>query len=339
MSFLAPVNEWLVSFLGPFGPLLAVGVLGVLMVALSLPVFLVRKKDRLRQLNDSAAADKKPRNERLRRAEGTDKLDKYSNFLEPQNAEEYSAAQLKLLQAGYRGKNAVRMFHFAQFALGLGLLVVGALFTIFQAATNEVPPSGTAMGLQILLPGLLGYMAPKYWITRRVEARKEAITNAFPDSLDMMLVCVEAGQSLDQSILRVGKELRSGFPDLADEYELVSLELKAGKDKIQVLRDLSERCGISDISSFVTVLVQSQQFGTSVADALRVYASEMRDKRVMRAEEKANTLPTKMTLATMGLTVPPLLIILIGPSIYEISTVLGGGMGAISATVDEEAAP
>ena len=92
-----------------------------------------------------------------------------------------------------------------------------------------------------------------------------------------------------------------------------------------MLRDMSERCGVSDITSFVTVLIQSQQFGTSISDALRVFSSEMRDKRVMRAEEKANTLPTKMTLATMMLTVPPLLIILLGPSIFEISHVLGGG--------------
>jgi tight adherence protein C len=333
MSVLAPLNDWLTSLLGPFGPLMAVGLLGVLMILLALPALLVRKKDRLRQLQDGQAA-KPEKAGRLRRSDGNEKLDKYANFLEPQNAAEYSATRLKLLQAGYRSKNAVRMFHFYQFALGVGFLMLGALFTIWQAATSEVPPSAGIMALQILGPGVVGYMLPKYWVTRRVEARREAITNAFPDSLDMMLVCVEAGQSLDQSIVRVGKELRAGFPELADEYELVSYELKAGKDKIQVLRDLSERCGVSDIASFVTVLVQSQQFGTSIADALRVYASEMRDKRVMRAEEKANTLPTKMTLATMGLTVPPLLIILIGPSIYEISQVLGGGMGAIQETVE-----
>jgi tight adherence protein C len=95
--------------------------------------------------------------------------------------------------------------------------------------------------------------------------------------------------------------------------------MKAGKDKATVLKDMAERAGVQDIRSFVTVLVQSQQFGTSIADALRVYASEMRDKRVMRAEEAANKLPTKMTLATMMLTVPPLLIILIGPSVYAIT--------------------
>ena len=103
---------------------------------------------------------------------------------------------------------------------------------------------------------------------------------------------------------------------------MVANEMKAGKDRVSVLRDMSERCGVPDVSSFVTVLIQSASFGTSIAEALRVYASEMRDKRVMRAEEKANTLPTKMTLATMMLTVPPLLIIMIGPSIYEIYTTL-----------------
>ena len=167
-------------------------------------------------------------------------------------------------------------------------------------------------------PGVAGYMLPKYWVTKRQQKRQEEIVNGFPDSLDMMLVCVEAGQSLDQSIVRVAKEIRAGFPALADEYEMVAHEMKAGKDRIQVLRDMSERAGVPDVSSFVTVLIQSASFGTSIAEALRVYASEMRDKRVMRAEEKANTLPTKMTLATMMLTVPPLLIILIGPSIYQI---------------------
>ena len=132
----------------------------------------------------------------------------------------------------------------------------------------------------------------------------------------MMLVCVEAGQSLDQAIVRVGKELRASYPELAEEFEIVAYEMKAGKEKEKVLRDMGTRCGVQDVASFVTVMIQSAAFGTSIADALRVYAGEMRDKRVMRAEEAANKLPTKMTLATMGLTVPPLLAILIAPSIH-----------------------
>ncbi|MBC7478086.1 MAG: type II secretion system F family protein, partial [Pseudorhodobacter sp.] len=141
------------------------------------------------------------------------------------------------------------------------------------------------------------------------------------------LVCVEAGQSMDQSINRVARESRAGYPALADEFDIVSHEVKAGKERAQVLRDMSERVGISDVSSFVTTLIQSATYGTSIAEALRVYSAEMRDKRVMRAEELANKLPTKLTLGTMMFTLPPLLIILIGPSVAGIAKTLGGMSG------------
>ncbi len=114
------------------------------------------------------------------------------------------------MQAGYRTKNAVRTYHFAQFALGVGLLVLGGLYAILNSATGD--PTTQSTILSILLPGIAGYMLPKYWVTRRQKARQEEITNGFPDALDMMLVCVEAGQSLDQSIMRVAKEIRAGFP-------------------------------------------------------------------------------------------------------------------------------
>ena len=179
--------------------------------------------------------------------------------------------------------------------------------------------------MMILIPGVVGYMGPKYWVTKRQQTRQEEIENGFPDALDLMLVCVEAGQSLDQSINRVSGEMRAAYPALADEFEMVAHEMKAGKDKVTVLRDKAERAGVVDVTSFVTVLIQSATFGTSIAEALRVFSSEMRDKRVMRAEEKANTLPTKMTLATMMLTVPPLLIIMIGPSVYGIAVPLSEG--------------
>jgi tight adherence protein C len=323
MSFLAPINAMLIDIFGPFGPLFAVGFLGILLILVTLPFLMKKQVDPLDKLKtQTSKANGTEKGAKLRASSGTDKLEKYSNFLEPQNEEEYSAIKLKLLQAGYKSKNAVRMYHFAQFALGVGLLVLGVAYSILQSTTGEPTTQQTMMS--IIIPGVVGYMLPKYWVTRRQAARQEEIVNGFPDSLDMMLVCVEAGQSLDQSIIRVARELKSGFPALADEFEMVSYEMKAGKDKTQVLRDMSERCGVADVASFVTVLIQSQQFGTSIAEALRVYAGEMRDKRVMRAEEKANTLPTKMTLATMMLTVPPLLIILIGPSVYGIYKTLTG---------------
>ncbi len=316
------ITTFLTDQLGPMGPLVAVGGLGLLLVLATLPILLYKRTDPLDKLKRSmeGAQNAGENQKKLRTATPTDKLEKFSNFLEPQDEEEYSSIQLRLLQAGYKGKNAVRMFHFSQLVLGLGLLTLGVAYAMLNSATGD--PTVKDMILWILVPGLIGYMAPKYWVTRRVEARKEEIINGFPDSLDLMLVCVEAGQSLDQSIIRVATEIRPGYPALADEFLIVSQETKAGKDRIQVLRDMSERAGVGDVASFVTVLIQSATFGTSIADALRVYADEMRDKRVMRAEEKANTLPTKMTLATMMLTVPPLLIILIGPSVYGIITLL-----------------
>ena len=321
------IQTMITDMLGPFGPLMIVGLLGVFLILMTLPILLKREVDPLDKLKaGNLAAEKKKKGEKgeqLRAPSGRDKLEKYSNFLEPQNAEEYSAAKLKLLQAGYRSKNAVRIFHFLQFALGIFGLICGGIYAIIQS--TQVDVTAQQLAIWIMGPGGAGYLLPRYWVTRRQQKRKEAIENGFPDSLDMMLVCVEAGQSLDQSILRVARELRNGFPDLSEEYDIVSQEVKAGKDKTTVLKDMSERCGVSDIASFVTVLVQSQQFGTSISDALRVYASEMRDKRVMRAEEKANKLPTKMTLATMMLTVPPLMAMLIGPSIYAIVKNLGVG--------------
>lgn len=322
---LETVNTFLTENFGEFGPLLVVGILGVFLILVTLPILLKKEVDPLDRLREqskqnSGIIDPK---KTLRHGsnKNVDKLAKYSTFLEPQDEAEYSAMKLKLLQAGYRGKDAVRTFHFIQFALGIGFLVLGVLYAVYSSATGE--PSTQTLVLAILIPGAVGYYLPKYWVTKRQQERQVSIENGFPDSLDMMLVCVEAGQSLDQSILRVSREIRAGFPALADEFEIVSHEMKAGKDRVQVLRDMSERAGVPDVASFVTVLIQSASFGTSIAEALRVYAAEMRDKRVMRAEEKANTLPTKMTLATMMLTVPPLLIILIGPSVYEIAETLG----------------
>jgi tight adherence protein C len=317
MGFLDTINTKLIDLLGPFGPLIAILMLGVLLILLVLPTMLQKQPDPLDKLKaNNTARDASGRKEKLRASQGTDKLDKYSSFLEPKNEEEYSAIQLKLIQAGYRTKSAVKTYHFAQFVLGIVLLVVGIAYAVYDSATGD--PTIKATIMSILGPGMAGYYLPKWWVGKRQGERQLEMINGFPDSLDMMLVCVEAGQSLDQSIIRVAHELKSGFPALAEEYQTVSHEMKAGKDKTQVLRDMAERAGVADISSFVTVLIQSQQFGTSIAEALRVFSAEMRDKRVMRAEEKANTLPTKMTLATMMLTVPPLLIILIGPSIYNI---------------------
>lgn len=312
------------DLLGPAGPLLLVLGAGVLLIAIAIPL-LLRKPDepfdRIKTQRETGKAAPKPGQAVLRRGDKADKLEKFANFLEPQDAATMSASRLKMLRAGYRAKNAVRMFHFAQFALGIGMLILGLIYALLNASQREV--GAQFMILSTIIPGAMGYYLPIYWVNRRLQTRREEIIAGFPDALDMMLVCVEAGQSLDQSILRVARETKAGYPALAEEFEMVSQEVKAGRERVAVLKDMAERVGIPDVASFVTTLVQSATFGTSIAEALRVYAAEMRDKRVMRAEEKANTLPTKLTLGTMLFTVPPLLIILIGPSLYGIAMQLG----------------
>lgn len=320
------INTMLTDALGPLGPLMALAMTGVVLIVVALPTLLKKETDGFAKLKSQAAQIKtsgKSTGPELRPTSKNDKLQKFSSFLEPQDAEQMSAARMKLLRAGYRDKNAVRMFHFAQFALGIGFLVLGVIYAMVMQAKEEV--STQFLIMSTLIPGGAGYYLPQYWVQRRLQARQAEIVAGFPDALDLMLVCVEAGQSLDQSINRIATESRAGYPALADEFEMVAHEVKAGKERVKVLKDMSERVGIPDVSSFVTTLVQSATFGTSIADALRVYSVEMRDKRVMRAEEKANTLPTKLTLGTMMFTLPPLLIILIGPSIHGIATTLSKG--------------
>ena len=314
----------LTDTLGPLGPIIIAGVLGLMMIVLVLIMMMRQPEDPLTKLKKSSHASQAgSQKARLRQGARNEQLEKFSNFLEPQDVAELSKRQLMLRQAGYQSRDAVRMFHAAQFILGVLGLIAGVIYTNFVVGTDNMTTQKIVMWT--VGPGGVGYYLPQYWITRRVEARKEQITQGFPDALDMMLVCVEAGQSLDQAITRIAGELRASFPALADEFQVVSYEMKAGKDKVTVLNDMGERCGVQDVASFVTVLVQSASFGTSIADALRVFAAEMRDKRVMRAEEAANKLPTKMTLATMMLTVPPLLIILVGPSVHGITQL--GNMG------------
>ena len=320
MEFFSNLMSGMTERFGPMAPLLGVGLLGMLLILMALPIVMKRQRDRFRELKDHGVPSAKDKKRALRRTEKIDKLEKFAHFLEPQKKEELSAAKLNMMRAGYNGKNAVRMFHAVQFLLAIIFLIGGLIVAFLKSLSQEM--SAVDLMLHSLLPCAIGYYIPRYWVNKRVKQRQTEIIQGFPDALDLMLVCVEAGQSLDQSIIRVGKESRAGYPALADEFDLVAQEVKAGKERIAVLKDMSERVGVPDVASFVTTIIQSATFGTSVADALRVYSADMRDKRIMRAEEKANMLPTKLTLGTMLFTVPPLLVILIGPSVYGMVTML-----------------
>jgi tight adherence protein C len=322
-------NQFAYNLMGPAGPMIIIASLGLLLLLLAIPMFFASRDNPMDRLNADYGRKKLNAETRavLRDKRKNEKLNKYAQFLEPQDEKELSDIRKKLLNAGYRTKDAVQIYYFAQFALGISGLILGVSYFMLVLDPSNATTQQTVM--YTLGPGAAGYMFPKYWVTKRVQNRQQEIEDGFPDSLDMMLVCVEAGQSMDQAIVRVSKELQASYPSLAEEFEMVSFEMKAGKDKTVVLNDMGDRCGVQDVMSFVSVLNQSQSFGTPISDALRVYAAEMRDKRVMRAEEKANKLPTKMTLTTMMFTVPPLLIILVGPSVVGIQQLgeIGGTVG------------
>lgn len=315
-------------FQGAFGMILLAGIGGLVLVAIAgFALVSNTRPDPMAKFSETATrarnSDAAGVGQTLRRAStGLDlaALRKYAKFLEPTDEKELSEARKKMVLAGYHGKNAVRDMHAVQFLLAIGgiLLSLLLIFVILPGKMNGLPVLAAVM----VSPMLIGYFLPRRWVEQRAAARQEEIMAGFPDALDMMLICVEAGQSLDQSIQRVAQEIRPAYPALSEELTTVGDQVRAGRERGEVLREMAKRVDLPDITSFVTVMVQAATYGTSITQALRVFAAEMRDKRIMRAEEKANLLPTKMTLGTMMFTVPPLLIILIGPSVVGVMTEL-----------------
>jgi tight adherence protein C len=250
----------------------------------------------------------------IRRHSGPAGLRRLAPFLTPADSEQRSKMRERLAQAGYRGGAAVGMYYLARASLGFGAGAIVAL--ALPAFASRIDPIGIL--IFSAAAALVGYCLPIYWIVRRTQLRVEALRDGFPDTLDMLLVCVEAGQGLDAALARVALEVEQAHPVLAEELAIIGQELRAGKARSDVLRDFGRRAGVEEVSAFITLLIQSEQFGTSIGDALRVYAAEMRQKRLLRAEEKANKLPVKLALGTMAFTVPPVLLILIGPSIIMV---------------------
>jgi tight adherence protein C len=246
-------------------------------------------------------------------------LKEFARFVTPKSEPELSATRTRLIRAGYRNPSAVRIYNACRGAFGLGTAALTAILVL--VLIHKLP------ALLMLLPipaAFAGMLIPAFWVERRIEYRKQAAELGFPDALDMLLVCIEAGQGLDQALTRLSQEIRTSNPTLADEFGIVSNELRAGKDRALVLREFAERMGVSDISAFMTVLKQSDEFGVSIADAVRVYAAEMRNKRIMRAEEKANLLPVKLALGGILFTVPPIMLVLAAPSFIMIVRALQG---------------
>jgi tight adherence protein C len=189
----------------------------------------------------------------------------------------------------------------------------------------EVPIIGVSASSTLVLLALLvalGFYMPPLLLRRRIQHRQRTIREGFPHALDLMQVAIQAGLGFDATLARVGEELQSAHPHLAEEFQVVILELRAGKPRDRVLQDLAQRTGVEEINSFQTVMNQSIRYGTSISDALEVYAQEMRHKRMMRAEELASQLPVKMSIAMVAFLLPTLFLIFMGPVVIRFIRVI-----------------
>ncbi len=229
----------------------------------------------------------------------------------PKSPSEMMKLQLRLVNAGYRNREALVIF--LGIRLGFALLV----FAFFATPVLTRPNIPVALGACAL-----GYVLPGMTLARLAKRRQHRIRLGLPDVLDLLVVSVEAGLGLDQAIQRVGEELAFAHPDLSDELRLINLELRAGKGRSEALRNLADRTGVDDVSSLVAMLVQTDKFGTSVAQSLRVHSETVRTKRRQRAEEAAAKTGVKMVFPLVFCIFPAIWVITIGPAAIKFIEVI-----------------
>ena len=233
--------------------------------------------------------------------------ERLEKFAAADDSKDRSVLRMDLVRAGYYQPSAIGVYYGMRIAAAVGLaLAVTVAVPVFGGGLvplNLVPVAG-------IFAAAIGYIAPMLFLKRRIFVRQRSVREGFPDSLDMLLICVEAGLGLGAAIERVGAEMERASPVLSEHFKLIGLETRAGKSREEALKNFANRTGVDEVHSLVTLLHQSQQLGTNLADSLRVHAFEMRAKRLLRAEERANKLPVKIVLP-LGLCILPCLLIVI----------------------------
>jgi tight adherence protein C len=215
----------------------------------------------------------------------------------------------QLIHAGFRGPNAARIYAGLRVALPLGLLALSLLLT---------PALGGQAALLGMVFAMFGWIAPAFYVGSRARRRQKELQKALPDALDSMVVCVEAGLGLNQAMVRVSDEIRHISQLMSDELALTNLEIRAGTPRAEALRHLGERTGLADIRSLVTMLIQTDRFGTSIAQALRVQSDTLREKRRQRAEEQAAKTSIKMLFPLIFFIFPAMFVITLGPAVIKL---------------------
>jgi tight adherence protein C len=239
----------------------------------------------------------------------------------PSRADELGKLREKLIQAGLRGPHAMDILLASKVLLGVGLPVL--FFQINGRLQSPLEfPLNLALGVW-LCGG--GYLIPNLWMRSKLQERQREITHALPDTMDLMVTCVEAGLGLDAAIARVSQELVLAAPILGNELNQTFLEIQAGIRRADAFRRLAERTGVEELRGLSAMLIQTEMFGTSVAKAFRVHAEGMRIRRMQKAEEKAAMVGVKMTIPLILCILPALMAIVIGPAVVSILENLMGG--------------
>ena len=254
------------------------------------PKFAVRQKERVR-----------------------DTLANVGKILPAPSTDKANRTQLLMIRAGYRSSEA--------------LLAMRGIKMIFPfAALAGVYFSGLYRINAFFIPAVaiaLGYLLPDMWLTWRVSVRQHKLRRALPDALDLLVICVEAGLGLDQALMKVSQDMKIAHPELSEELQFVNLEMRIGKTRIDAMRELARRTGLDDVKSLVAMLIQTERFGTSIAQSLRVYSDDMRLKRRQRAEEMSAKTSVKMVPALVFFIFPALMVVILGPALITLSHQLG----------------
>ncbi|OQX47261.1 MAG: hypothetical protein B0D86_00335, partial [Candidatus Sedimenticola endophacoides] len=239
------------------------------------------------------------------------------NLILPKSGWQKSRIQRRLVHAGFRSPQA--MATFIGIKLLLAALTLLIAFSVAPFIAKELEQMGTTLvTATLVLIALFSFYLPDGILDRMIEQRQVAFSEGFPDAMDMLMVCVEAGMGLDAAINRVGEEVSFSHPQLGEEFRLVALELRAGKDRDTALKAMAERTGVEMVQSLVTVLLQAEHFGTSVASTLREFADEMRTKRIQIAQEKAAKLPVKLIVPVLLFIFPALFMVIFAPAVLQI---------------------
>lgn len=226
----------------------------------------------------------------------------------PSSDKKVSKKVRMMLRAGFRSPEAVKIQQGLEVVLPITFIVL-----MYMSGAYSFNPL-----FMFAFSGLAGFLLPDMWLSWRVNHRQRRLVIALPDALDLLVVCVEAGMGLDQAIFRVAQELRISYPELSDELQLVNLEMRVGRSRIDSLRELAVRTGVEDVKSFVTMLIQTDRFGTDLAQSLRIHSDTLRTKRRQRAEEAAAKTTVKMIPALVFLIFPAMFAVLLGPAVISI---------------------